>query len=67
MEWLKIDKENLPKDEVLAANFILNTYGYKEKLLGYFHIENNIIICENENEQLENCSHYIPIHTFDIN
>jgi hypothetical protein len=66
MEWIKIDKNNLPVDEILTANFMPFTYGYKEKILGRCYIEDDTIICENEHEQLNNCTHYIPIHTFDI-
>jgi hypothetical protein len=66
MEWIKIDKNNLPADEILAANFMPFTYGYKEKLLGTLHIEDDTIICESDNEQLENCTHYIPINTYDL-
>jgi len=65
MEWIKIDKKNLPEGKILAANFAIYTYGYKEKLLGYLHIEDDKIICESEHEQLESCTHYIPINTFD--
>lgn len=68
MEWIQIDKNNLPEGEVLAANFKPKTYGYKEKLLGYLsHDEqNDSTTCESNNEVLENCTHYIPINDFDI-
>ena len=62
---MKIDKNDLPIDEIIAANFMPFTYGYKEKLLGYLYIKGDTIICENDNEMLENCSHYIPINKFD--
>lgn len=66
MEWIKIDKSNLPDNEVIAANFQILTYGYKEKLLGYISIQDDEIICENDNEILQNCTHYIDINKYDL-
>ena len=66
MKWIEINKKELPKTEVLVANFKPKTYGYSEKIIGYIYIENGIIICENEHEQLEGCTHYININQFDI-
>ena len=66
MEWILIDKSNLPEGEILAANFKPRTYGYKEKLLGYLHITGDSITCENENEVLGNCTHYIDLNKFDL-
>ncbi len=70
MEWILIDKENLPEGEVLAANFKKGSYGYKEKLLGYLHLEDSshgkTIRCENSFEELDDCTHYIDIHKFDV-
>ena len=64
--WEKLDKNKLPKGEVLAANFKPGTYGYKEKCLGSLYLKYDEIICENEHEELGGCTHYIDIHKFDI-
>lgn len=66
MEWIEINKNNLPNMEILAANFNPKNYGYKEKILGYLSIEKKIIICQNEYEILQNCTHYIDINKYDI-
>ena len=69
MKWILIDKNKLPHQEVLAANFKPKTYGYKEKIIGYFQSydeTNDVISCENSNEVLDNCTHYIDIDSFDI-
>lgn len=64
MEWIKIDKEKLPRKEVLAANFRPRTYGYKEKMIGCISIDeySSYITCENEYEILYPITHYIDIH-----
>lgn len=69
MEWIKIDKDNLPENEVLAGNFGAGTYGYKEKIVGYlsYDKEYDCIICSATGEELGNCTHYIDIHEHDIN
>lgn len=67
MEWIKIDRNNLPDVEVLAANFKPETYGYTEKIIGYVALnDDGIIFCESENEILENCTHYIEINKHDV-
>lgn len=66
MEWIKLNKENLPEHEVLAANFKPRTYGYNEKLIGYLNYEDGEIVCENEHEVLEGCTHYIDINKHDV-
>lgn len=67
MEWIKIDKDNLPEKKVLAANLKSGTYGYKEKLLGYLRYDEveEFISCESSNEVLDNCTHYIDINNHD--
>jgi hypothetical protein len=67
MEWIEINKDELPSREVLAANFKPETYGYKEKLVGYIGLdENGILCCESDRELLENVTHFIDISKFDI-
>jgi len=66
MEWQKILPKKLPQGEVLAANFRPYTYGYKEILVGRLYKDGENIICEDENTQLEGCTHYIQIHDFDL-
>ena len=61
MEWIKIDPENLPKKEVLAANFKQGTYGYKEKLVGFIDITEDEVFCDSDRETLDNVTHYIVI------
>ena len=63
MEWTKIDFNNLPSGEVLAANFKPKTYGYLEKLLGYLSDDGT---CSEENTILENCTHYIDLNKYDL-
>ena len=63
MEWLKIDFSNLPKGEVLCANFNAGTYGYKEKIIGYLSDDGT---CENDSEMLMNCTHYIDLDKYGI-
>lgn len=67
MEWIKIDKENLPEGEVLAGNFKKGTYGFKEKCIGFLGIDEgeDFVSCENDNEVLENCAHYIDLSKHD--
>lgn len=68
MKWQKIDPNKIESlGEVLAANFKLNTYGYREKLIGYLHVNNHgVVCCENEHEILENVTHYIDMSRFDV-
>ena len=65
MEWKLIDKKQLPENEILAGNFMSRTYGYKEKLLGYLHEEDGVIVCESDNETLDGVTHYIDIKKYD--
>lgn len=68
IEWLDIEKDNLPEREVLAANFSKKSYGYGEKLVGRLYINEvfDYVTCEAEDTVLENCTHYVDIHKFDI-
>ena len=66
IKWTKIDKENLPEETVLAANFKPYTYGYTEKVIGYLHIDDDVVKCENEYEVLEGCTHFVEINEFDV-
>lgn len=65
MEWIKLN-EKLPEDEVLAANFRIGTYGYKEKLVGMVCIDDGVVTCDDGNVILKNCTHYIDLNQFDI-
>lgn len=65
--WIKIDLENLPEHDVLAANFKARTYGYKEKCIGYLTAnDEGMASCENEYELLEGVTHYIDINKHDV-
>lgn len=67
MEWIPIDIDKLPVGEVLAANFQVNSCGYREKLVGYIGIElDGVVTCDSDDTTLENVTHYIDIHKFDI-
>jgi len=67
MEWKLIDKNNLPKEEVLAGNFGPRTYGYEEKLIGCLYISGSGSICCNDDDGqvLGDCTHYIDINNYD--
>ena len=65
MEWIPIDPQNLPEGEVLAANFKVGTYGYREKLLGYVGKDGLGILCD-AYTTLRDVTHYIDIHKFDV-
>ena len=65
MQWIKIDKDNLPKNDVLAGNFEKGTCSFGEKLIGWLGVDdNNVICCESNSEVLYDCTHYIDIHKF---
>lgn len=67
MKWIELDKSELPTKEVLVANFQPRTFGYKEKLIGYVYMEDDgKFSCESEDSMLNNCTHYIDIHQFDV-
>jgi len=65
--WIPIEVNKLPAGEVLAANFNPGTFGYKEKLVGTLSLDDreDTIICEDENTQLKNCSHFVAVHDYD--
>jgi hypothetical protein len=66
MEWIKIDKDNLPEGEVLAGNFEPNTHGYKEKLVGYLYTNGKgNVTCVVSEIILNYCTHYININDYD--
>jgi hypothetical protein len=66
MEWIKIDKDNLPTYEVLAGNFKSRSFGFREKIIGYLsESAEGGIQCENENQILYDCTHYIDIDNYD--
>jgi hypothetical protein len=64
IKWLEIDPENLPENEVLAANFG-GGFGYKEKLIGYILVMEEGLQCESDHELLQGVTHYIDINAFD--
>ena len=66
MEWKLIDKNNLPKGEVLAGNFESGEYGYKEKLIGTLYVNGaGNVMCESDETLLGNCTHYVDINNYD--
>lgn len=77
MEWIKIDKDNLPSGSVLAANFTKGSDCYKNKLYGDLNIDedDNSIYCFCDNlrggcntceYKLTGVTHYIDIDKIDI-
>ena len=70
MKWIPIDPDNLPKGEVLAANLEPGTHGYSEKLLGYLRFiesgQGETVICEDDQQLIYGCTHYIDINKFDL-
>jgi hypothetical protein len=69
MEWIPVTPDDLPGREVLAANFQKGTYGYKEKILGYLSANDDSVTgvsAEGESAALENVTHYVDIHKFDL-
>jgi hypothetical protein len=66
MKWLKIDPDNLPIGEVLAACFS-GSYGDKEKIIGSLGrgSKKGTFTCMSEYEALHECTHYIDIHKHD--
>lgn len=69
MEWIKIDKDNLPEGEVLAANFRQDqntNKHYGGKIVGYLKIwDSGALACENDTDIIFP-THYIDINKFDI-
>ena len=70
MKWIPIDPDNPPDGEVLAANFAPGTHGYSEKLLGYLYFlessEGEKVICEDDQQLIYGCTHYIDINKHDL-
>lgn len=66
MEWILIDKANLFKGEVLAANFQEGSWGYKGIVIGYLYIVYETVIVESDYAQLMNCTHYIEMSKFNF-
>lgn len=50
--WVKVDKDNLPKCEVLAIN------EDEDILVGWLHLEDGLCVCEDEHQQLPDVTHY---------
>lgn len=69
MEWIPIDPENLPVGEVLAANFKVGSFGYREKMVGWLgniRLNTSGVYCDSEGGTLNDVTHYIDIHKFDV-
>ena len=71
MEWIKIDKDNLPKHKVLGACFDRNNNDYyKRKALGvlYQYMDGTITLDGADDYCcfIENPTHYIDINKFDL-
>lgn len=65
--WHEIlDVNNLPQEEVVAANFKPRTMGFKEVLVGWLYYEEDIVSCRDEYQELLNVTHYMPIRDIDL-
>lgn len=62
MNRKEIDKDHLPKGEMLAGNFKPGSYGYLEKIVGHIYEDEGVICAIADDTILENCTHYIDIH-----
>jgi len=58
MIWKKIDPENLPKGEVVAANFKEANYWYLKKLLGKIYVDTYGAYCKSDTEVSVYVTHY---------
>jgi len=58
--WLKIDKNNLPKGEVVAVNFELKQYWYIKHIGEIKMFFNNIVVREYEGK-VHPVTHYLPL------
>ena len=63
MEWKLIDKNNLPKGEVLAANFNSGTFGHKDKLIGTLYVNGaGNVTCDADDTIFNDCTHYADVN-----
>lgn len=62
--WISV-KDELPKSEVLAANFAPGTHGYKECIIGFVSgercTESGGCVAENDYEILNDVTHWMPL------
>ena len=66
MNWIKINKDDLPTGEVLAGNFESRTPGYKHKLIGNLYLNGaGNVVCDSGDTLLNHCSHYVDINNYD--
>ena len=67
MEWIKLDMDNLPDNEVIAVCFENGSNFWAHKLIGYVFGNGEFISCEDGDSNLIcDCTHYIDIHKFDF-
>ena len=60
MNWIKVNSADLYRETVLGICF-KEGFGYKEMIIGYFHLEDDgIPAIETEYELLKPVTHYIP-------
>lgn len=63
-KWISV-KDELPKSEVLAANFSPGTHGYKEYIIGFVSgercTESGGCVAENDYEILNDVTHWMPL------
>ena len=65
MEWIKIDKNNLPKGQILAACFDLKISKGNWKIIGYLRLYKNSVWCFSDCEEIQ-VTHYVDIDKFDL-
>lgn len=60
--WIKIDKDNLPNGEVLAACFGENSIYFDQRLFGTLSISSwGSVYCKHHYFCLFDCTHYVEV------
>ena len=65
MKWKRIDPDNLPEGEVLAACFEENYMFFQSKMIGRLEKYMWRVDCFENDNVLPNVTHYIDIHDQD--
>lgn len=66
VRWVKIDRENLPKGEVLTICLNEKSRFYKERFYGKLRTYYNQFICSSSHSSLINVTHYLDISKIEV-
>lgn len=66
MEWIKIDPDNLPNAEVLAACFDQKKTDYCQKVIGDLFKTDKYVYCDGDSRIITFVTHYIEINKHDL-